>query len=243
MEMWERSFRLETSRSDLNGIWKLSAFFEITQETANEHCRALRVGRDDLAEKDLTWVLFKTDIAVERYPRLGETVTVETFTRKRFMHFLPRYYIVKDAEGNAVAKAGSLWVLMDRTTRKSVSPETYGIAIPVSDKEAPVRLFTQQPKRSGEGTVREVRPQYSDIDFNGHVNNIRYIDWLCNDLGIERMREMEISTLSVSYSHEVLPEDALRNKLVIEGENFQYSGDCGEKPMFYMTGTLRKKGK
>ena len=77
--------------SDLNGIWKLSAFFEITQETANEHCRALRVGRDDLAEKDLTWVLFKTDIAVERYPRLGETVTVETFTKKRFMHFLPRY--------------------------------------------------------------------------------------------------------------------------------------------------------
>ncbi|MBQ4231185.1 MAG: hypothetical protein II671_06505, partial [Salinivirgaceae bacterium] len=46
-------------------------------------------------------------------------------------------------------------------------------------------------------------PLYSEIDVNGHVNNARYADWLCNCLGVERLRRFEIWTASIEYRHEI----------------------------------------
>lgn len=38
-------------------------------------------------------------------------------------------------------------------------------------------------------------PQYSDFDVNGHVNNTKYLAWLCDALGFDALRGAYIGDL------------------------------------------------
>ena len=52
-------------------------------------------------------------------------------------------------------------------------------------------LDTAVNKPQGEEFVTQYRPVYTDLDVNGHMNNTRYADLLCNALGIDLMKEFE----------------------------------------------------
>ncbi len=231
-----------TSRCDLNGLWKLSALLEALQETANEHCRMLHAGNDDLSAMGLTWVLFKIDLQVDRYPRAGETVAVQTFTKGSSFKFYPRYYVVTDCAGYPVSKAGALWMLMDKSSRNTVTPKECGIVLPNErDAEIPLKISTASNRVEGEAISFPYTPEYTDIDRNGHVNNIRYADLLCNCLGLRIMREQEVSFLTINYGHEILPEMELNNTLIIGGNTFRFTGQTGGIVAFDMFGKLRTR--
>ena len=242
LDQIERTFVFRTSRCDANGLWRLSSLLEAMQDTANEHCSLLHAGREELREKNLSWVLFKMEMQIDRYPCLGERITVRTYTNGTFFRFCPRYYAVQDENGNCICRAGSLWMLMDLTTRKTVSPQQAGIAMPKApETETPIRIPTGSPELEGQGVCQLYRPQYTDVDVNGHVNNIRYADWLCNSLGIEILREKEIEALTIDYNYEVLPPDTVESSLIRREDQFQYYGCVNGKRMFNICGSLRPR--
>ena len=222
----------------------MSSIFQALQDTANEHCQLLLAGRDDLALKGLTWVLFKIDLQIDRYPILGETVTVRTFTKGSSFKFFPRYYVVEDISGHQLCRAGSLWILMDRETRRTVTSKEFGMKLPnVTEIEIPIRISTASSKIVGNEIIGTYKPLYTDIDFNGHVNNIRYVDWLCNSLGLNTMTDREITFVSVGYNYEVHPDIELVTKLICDGNAFQFSGAYDGKTYFNINGIMRKRQK
>src|SRR5690606_19886367 len=50
---------------------------------------------------------------------------------------------------------------------------------------------------------------YSDIDFNGHLNNSKYIDYIMDCFDMESHRKFEATSLEVNFSREALPGDIL----------------------------------
>lgn len=240
--VFEKSFFLGTSECDINGCWKLSSLLEIVQNTANEHGQSLHIWHGDLHEKNLSWVLFKTDLHVDRYPRLGETVRVQSFFKDMRFSFLPRYCIIKDETGKVIVRFGSLLTLIDLTTRKAVFPKEKGVILPEpSELEAPLRISMKQ--RAVEGTpIKSIcEPQYSDLDVNGHVNNIKYADWLCNCLGIQILKQFEIEYASINYCFEVLPNERTEQTLTVHEKEFQYCCFSEERRSTMIYGTLRDK--
>ncbi len=241
--VYERSFVPETCQSDPQGRWRIGAVLEAMQITANDHCRALRVWRDELGAKGLLWVLFRTDLRLDRYPCVGETVVVRTFTKAGRMKFIPRYFTFTDARGERFGAAGSLWMMIDRRTRASVSPAGCGFALPdAAEIEAPIRIGLGEKPIAGRTDARTYAPQYTDLDANGHVGNIRYIDWLCNHLGPERMTRCEIADLSVVYRQEVRCGDPLVHTLTLaDGGEFGFDGSVGDRQVFGIRGRLRSR--
>ena len=230
--VWRTQFTVETSQCDLSGSWKLSSLMVKMQDAANEHCRALGVVRNDLTAKNAAWVLFKSDIVIDRYPGIGERLNVQTFTKGAQMKFYPRYYVMTDAQGAVFCRAGSLWMLMDKTTRKTLTQSESGVTLPHADMDAPVKISPLSKQIQGIETKSQYRPQYSDIDVNGHVNNTRYGEWLCNQLGIEFMKRHAFGVISIDYSYEVLPDDLLDCALVMNDREIQYSGYAQGKKKF-----------
>ena len=46
------------------------------------------------------------------------------------------------------------------------------------------------------------RPLYSDIDINGHMNSIRYLDHILDALPIEFLNSHDITDITVAYMQE-----------------------------------------
>lgn len=156
---------------------KNSQLLGILQEAAGEHGALLGVDKDTLKEKDLFWALIRYHIEIQRLPRSGETVTVETWPMPTTRTAYPRATAVYDAEGNVLFQAVSLFVLVNFETRAMVLPAMSGVTVNgwVRGKEIslPGSLL---PKQLENGESRVVR--FSDLDFNGHMNNCRYLEWV-----------------------------------------------------------------
>ena len=242
MKTYEESFRLVTRDCDMNGCWRISAVLEAMQEAAGMHSMLLGCGRDELLKKNMVWVLSRCELRMERYPRLGEKITVSTFPMPTRIYLFPRYYLFTDEHGDAIGKAGTLWLLLDTQTRRMLPPGDVGRLIPDNtDLSVPMNLPATVGQLQGEEFVSEYSPVYTDLDVNGHVNNARYADWLCNSLGIDLMREYEPESVILNYNHEVMPEQRVVLRKVIKDRQYRLTGYTGDSIAFDIGGSLRRR--
>ena len=242
LKTYRENVTLSTRDCDFTSSWRPSALLEALQETAGAHSSLLGAGRHELLRMDIAWVLTRLEIVMYRYPKLGETVSVETFPMPARRWFFPRYFVLTDAKGDQVGCAGSLWVLMDLKTRHMVKPDAVLCLMPDnSDLMAPLGLPGPVNEVGGTITEGSLEPVYSDLDANGHVNNARYMDWCCNALGLDTLRQMELSRFAVNYDNECLPGQSVQTRLCRLAESFSFSGFRDGTRCFDIGGELRPR--
>ena len=239
---YDETFTLRPRDCDLNEKWRPSAILETMQDVAGTHSMLLGCGREVLVKKNIVWVLSRSELHMDRYPSVSEKITVHTFPTPTRICFFPRYYIFTDARSEMVGKAGTLWLLLDLATRRMLPPGEVGKLIPDNkDLSVPMNLPATVGQLQGEEFVSEYRPVYTDLDVNGHVNNTRYVDWLCNALGIDLMKEYEPDHIILNYNHEVLPGDLVHLRRILKGNEFRLFGTVDDRSAFDIGGTLRKR--
>lgn len=242
LKTYSQEFRIASYQTDLTARIRPSAILEIMQEMAGAHAELLQVGRKCLDPMNLAWVLTRVEVQMERMPLSGETITVETFPMPNRRVFFPRYFIFRDSQGQQIGCAGSLWVVLDVTTRKMASGAEISSLMPDnSDLTPPMGIPATVEDVQGGITEALRLPVYTDLDVNGHVNNTRYLDWCCNALGIEVMRDYAMQHFKVNFNQEILPGQEVRTLLNLNGNTFSFSGFEGEKRHFDVGGILTKQ--
>ncbi len=240
MKTYTETFPLQTRDCDLKGTWRLSSVLEAMQEAAGIHSMLLGCGRDELLRKNIVWVLSRSELHMSRYPRSGEKITLHTFPMPNRICFFPRYYIFTDEHGEMIGKAGTLWLLLDIETRKMLPPGDIARLIPDNrDLAVPMNLPATVGNLQGEEFVTEYTPVYTDLDVNGHVNNARYADWLCNTLGIELMSKNEPETVIFNYNHEILPGSRITLRRILHDRQYRLTGIMDNSAAFEIGGVLR----
>ncbi|MCR5296509.1 MAG: hypothetical protein K6E17_03780 [Clostridiales bacterium] len=242
MKTYEETFVIRTRDCDMAGRWRISAILEAMQEAAGAHSYLLGCGRDELLKQNTVWILSRCELHMERYPAIGEKVTVHTFPMPTRLSFFPRYYIMTDERGEMIGKAGTLWLLLDIETRRMLPPGDIARMIPDNrDLTVPMNFPATVGQLQGEEFVSEHIPVYTDLDVNGHVNNTRYADWLCNTLGIGMMTESEPESFIINYNREVLPDQRVTLHRILKDRQYRLSGYVDGAIAFDIGGTLRAR--
>ena len=233
---------IRTLDCDLMGTWRPSAILGCMQEVAGTHSELLGVGRNALLEKDMAWVITRMEVELDRCPHIGETVSMETYPTATRRWFFPRYYLLRDAQGNEFGRAATLWVLLNLKSRRMVQPDAVASLLP-DNRDLPMPLGLPAPVTEISGTVETADrvPVYTDLDTNLHVNNTRYLDWACNALGVETMTAYELGRFAVNYNQEVRAGQEVHTVLHRFGTAFSYSGFAGETRLFDVGGVLRER--
>ena len=242
LNTYDETFTLRPRDCDLNGKWRPSAILETMQDVAGEHSKLLGCGRDELIRRNIVWVLSRSELQMDRYPHVDEKITVHTFPTPTRICFFPRYYVFTDERGETVGKAGTLWLLLDLATRRMLPPGDVAKLIPENkDLSVPMNMPATVGNLQGEEFVTEYRPVYTDLDVNGHVNNTRYADWLCNALGIQTMTDYEPERIILNYNHEVLPSHTVELHRILRDNEYRLRGIIEGRPAFEIGGTLRRR--
>lgn len=239
LKTYQEDFLVRTCNCDMTGHWRPSAILETMQEMAGTHSELLGLGRGTLIRQHIVWILTRVEVEMDRYPAIGERVTVETFPMPTRRWFFPRYFVFRDAQGQEIGRAGTLWALLDVTTRKMAAPDAAGDRIPDNrDLTAPLGLPATVREVAGTIESSTFLPVFTDLDVNQHVNNTRYMDWCCNALGIETMSAKCLRRFCVNYNAELRPGQEVRAELHRLGDEFSYSGFHGDQRHFDVGGTL-----
>ena len=239
---YQEEILLRTCDCDFRGTWRPSAIFEAMQEASGIHSHLLGCGRDVLLQQGIVWVLSRVEVRMDRYPRIGDRITVETFPMNNRRWFFPRYFVFRDAAGKPLGCAANLWVLLDIHTRKMAPPDQVISLIPDnSDLTAPMGFPAAVAEAGGEERLSSRMPCYTDLDVNNHVNNARYVDWLCDALGYELLGNKCLQSICVNYDAEVRPDQEMALKLQRNGDAFSLFGTHREKRHFDIGGQLMNR--
>lgn len=193
--------RIRYSEVDSKGELTFPALLNYFQDGSTFHSEDLGVGMDYLLENHLVWVLSAWQIVVERKPKVCERVKIGTapYEFKSFMG--SRNFVMVTEDGEYLAKANSIWTLLDTNTWRPNIPtekmlEKYVLEEKVDMEYAPRKIAVPENL-----TVQEpiVIKKYH-LDTNNHVNNGQYVgmamEYLPADFELHQMRaEYKMQTM------------------------------------------------
>ena len=189
---------------DYNGIAKASAILKYMQTAADSQLAERGMSYDELRGIGRAFILSKLKLEINRSFREGEPITAITFPcESRGFSFLRCYGIEQD--GRVVARAVSLWALIDTNNRSLVKVKDFELDLPLLP---PLDLAFDRFKLPD--TLIDVGGygvHYGDVDRNMHMNNTKYPNMYSNYLPLIGKR---ISTISINYLSEAPMGEKMR---------------------------------
>jgi acyl-ACP thioesterase len=151
------------------------------------------------------WILSRISVRVDRRPCYSETVTVRSWPRGGEKLFAVRDFDIRDKDDIPVISARSGWLIVDLEKRRPLRPQSVMDTLP---KNEGLNALSSSPaglaERANLHKTGERKALYTDIDYNGHVNNVRYIQWIEDALDPGLLEEAKKMRLEVNYLREVL---------------------------------------
>ena len=174
--MYTFESRIRYSETDSEGKLTMASLINYLQDCSIFQSEDLGLGLDYLEKAHLAWVLSAWQIVVDRYPGLGEQITVGTqpYDMKGFIGY--RNFAIWGRDGEYAARANSVWSLLDtRTGRPVMVPgemtEGYRLGEKLEMDYAPRKIAVP-----GGGSLMEaVTVRKHHLDTNHHVNNQQFI--------------------------------------------------------------------
>lgn len=194
---------VEPFHTDFTGHITLGVLGNQLLNCAGEHATRRGFGMTQLQNQGYTWVLSRLALELVDRPKQYEPYTVQTWIESVNRLFTMRCFAILDAEGQPLGYARSIWAMIHRQTRRPVDLTTLQTGS-IADYACPNPCPIGKPGHikaldADARPVEEVRVRYSDIDTNGHVNSIRYLDHVLDLFPLDCYRRQRISRVEIAY--------------------------------------------
>lgn len=208
-EIYNEETRVFSYQTDLNGILKPSSALRFLQEIAFEHCEEFNLGTQKLYDMDMMFLLIAVSIDFYKMPILNDDIVLETWSRGFKGIQFERPSRILDKNGELLAVASSKWIIANTKTRKLLRPKdfdffdvpSHDLGYGLRDKKIPM---PDDMEYAGDRIIR-----YSDIDYNGHVNNCVYADFVL-DFIPDEVTKKRVSKLDIYFHSEALLKDRVK---------------------------------
>ncbi len=193
--MYTFDSRVRYSEIDENRSLSVTAVINYMQDCSTFQSEDMRVGVQALKGRGKAWLLSSWRILIDRYPLLGEKITISTWHCGSRGIYGFRNFRIRDSQGRDAVRASSVWFLYDLEK---------GCPVRVREEDTACYGVPEPPLDLGEMPRKLVIPkQYEErpgilisrhhLDTNHHVNNARYVEMAVEQLP-EVRRVWEIRT-------------------------------------------------
>lgn len=205
----EEVFTIRSSEVAPNGKARLSSICDLLQETAGNHALKLNFDISRLNKENLTWVLHRLHVQMDRLPEWREEIKILTWPSSGDTLRAYRDFRITDSDGNELGRCLSYWLMLNTDTRRPVRmpEEVLNLAPRDSDHVLEVKTdrisFNESVYSSKRFHVRR-----NDLDINRHVNNVKYVEWATEALP----DDVEISELDIEFRSECRIGDVVQSE-------------------------------
>lgn len=181
----------------------LSVLAEQIIDVAVEHANRIDIGYARLLTINALWVLSRVTIELRRMPRIEEHYRLVTWIENFHRMFSYRNFTILGEDGEEIGHARTLWVAIDKDTRR---PADLTALVEGRELESPRVCPVKQRQKLREITTASDIDHYTfqttDIDFNRHVNTVRYIELVINRWSLDFYDHNQIRLFDISFRHE-----------------------------------------
>lgn len=212
-------FLAEPFHCDFSGRLFMGHLGNHMLNAADFHSSARGFGMKYLLGINRSWVLSRLAIEMTEMPTMYTKFNVETWVESAMRYFTSRNFAVVGTsprggqEGVVYGYGRSIWAMIDTETRQPT--DIYSIddgAINnwiVADKECPIDKGGRVKMSDAAELVRTIDTQYNDVDINGHINSVKYIEHVLDLWPLDWYRAHAVKRFEIAYVAEAHAGDQL----------------------------------
>ena len=160
-----------------------------------------------------SWVLSRLAIEMDEMPTMYTRFSVETRVESAMRYFTSRNFAVVGTDGHVYGYGRSIWAMIDTETRQPT--DIYAIdngAIDnwiVADRECPIAKGGRVKMSDEAPLAATVDTHYNDVDINGHINSVKYIEHVLDLWPMDWWRHHRLHRFEIAYVAEAHGGDRL----------------------------------
>ncbi len=160
-----------------------------------------------------SWVLSRLAIEMDEMPEMYTKFNVETWVESAMRYFTSRNFRVVDNDGKVYGYGRSIWAMIDTETRQPT--DIFAIDNGAinnwieKEKECPIDKGGRVKMDDQALLVRTIDTYYNDVDINGHINSVKYIEHVLDLWGLDWYRDHRIKRFEIAYVAEAHAGDKL----------------------------------
>lgn len=235
-ETFHKKIRVMEFETDLTQRIRLSSIMRHSQQIGSDHLREKKIDYNQMYRDGMVFIVNKMKISIHRRPVFGEELLLETIPMAPKGVQFVRDTAFRTLHGEELVYVSISWALIDPQTRKILRPrvfEKYGFDFCPNDQEHVTSYKIHMPKRTGVHHIRQVK--YSDMDYNGHINNASYADIICDALPLHVLIDQEIKEFGILYHKEACAGQVLEMDVIepeLPGNPYIIAGKVENMPCF-----------
>ena len=206
-------FFVEPFHVDFTGRIFMGVLGNHLLNAAGNHSQRRGWGIGALNETRHTWVLSRLSIEMLRMPVQYEHCSIRTWVESVMKLFTNRNFSIHDEQGTAIGYARSIWAMIDLESRRPCDllslydGDILNYVVDEVDNVCPIEGHGRFRFRDAE-LVRSISTYYSDVDINGHINSIKYIEHILDlfprEAFVRGIRRFEIAYKNECYMGDIL---------------------------------------
>ena len=156
-----------------------------------------------------TWVLSRLAIEMEEMPLQNVKFFIETWVESAMRYFTNRNFRVVGEDGHVFGYGRSIWAMIDTDTRQpqDIFAVNDGAINNWIEPDHPCPIDKGGRVKMGDGAtlIRTIDTYYNDVDVNGHINSVKYIEHVLDLWNLEWYADHDIRRFEIAYvaeSHE-----------------------------------------
>ncbi len=201
---------IDASMVDNHAYLRMDGIFNILQTMLTEYLKQYKA--DNISIKDnfnAAWLITKVLVKINKMPLWGTNITVKSYVVQKKSAKIILETIAKDKDENILFVAHDEMCpinLEKRRILRLTDIEFDPILLESNYLDNFEIIATDNLELSDSFNVK-----YIDIDFTNHTNNVSYIRYIINDLGLDFFEKYNITKIDVRY----LAESRINDKLSI----------------------------
>ena len=154
-----------------------------------------------------TWVLSRLAVEMDEMPSAYEKFSVETWVESAMKYFTHRCFRISSEDDSKVYGYGrSIWAMIDTETRQPQNIfdirdgdiEKYI----ETEKSCPIAGLNRVKMNKDARLVRSLPTPYSDVDINGHINSVKYIEHILDLFDLDWYKNHKVKRFDIAYVSE-----------------------------------------
>ena len=203
-------FKIASYQMDVKGKASLTSLASLFQEIAGNHAHANGFGFKQMIKENQMWVLTRLKVEIHKFPVWDDIINISTWIVNREKFFSRRDFEIHSNNDELLVSASSGWMLLDVKSKRPKLVDSIKMDIPMlAEKLALSDELSKIEKLTIAESTANYTVQYSDLDVNNHVNNVKYIRILLDSYSYNWRSSKTILSFEINYLAEAAYNDEL----------------------------------
>lgn len=194
-------FMIDAYLSDFKGRATLPMIGGFMLKSATRHADERGFGYSSMTGKKRVWVLSRMAIEIAQYPMNDTVMTIKTWVSDVNKLFTERCFAFQNQDGDNIGYARTVWAAIDLDTRRPTNVlELEGLSDYVNKEElCPIDGLKKILPIKDQLPLYSFDVRYSDIDINGHLNSMKYIEHFIDLFDWDTFKQKQIARFEINY--------------------------------------------